>query len=145
MTGTGDQLLDGTAHTRSLRDYRLLFGAAVVSMSGDWLYKLALPLLVLQLTGSAVQTAVVYSLEYLPYLLFAPVSGVMADRYDRRLLLIGTGVAATVIMAVLAAFAWFGQYHLWMIYLAAFVLSSIAPLSRSRSRAWCPAPCRRTG
>lgn len=128
MTRAGDQLLDSAPQTQSLRGYRLLFVAVVVSSAGDWLYKLALPLLVLQLTGSAVQTAVVYSLEYLPYLLFAPVSGVLSDRYDRRLLLILADGASAGVIGVLAAFAWFGQYYLWMIYLAAFVLSSITPL-----------------
>lgn len=128
MTRAGDQLLDDAPQTQSLRGYRLLFGAVVVSSAGDWLYKLALPLLVLQLTGSAVQTAVVYSLEYLPYLLFAPVSGVLSDRYDRRLLLILADGASAAVIGVVAAFAWFDQYYLWMIYLAAFVLSSITPL-----------------
>jgi MFS family permease len=139
MTQTGDQLLDNTPHTRSLRDYWLLFGAAVVSTAGDWLYKLALPLLVLQLTGSAVQTAVVYSLEYLPYLLFAPVGGVLSDRYDRRLLLIFADMAAAIVIGLLVAFGWFGQYHLWMIYLAAFVLSSITPLYQVTFQGMVPA------
>lgn len=127
MTGTEDELLD-TPHTRSLRGYRLLLGAAVVSTAGDWLYKLALPLLVLRLTGSAVQTAVVYSLEYFPYLLFALVGGVLSDRYDRRLLLIIADVVAAVVIGLLATLTWFGQYHLQLIYLAAFLLSSITPL-----------------
>ncbi len=114
--------------TRSGRDFRLLLGAFVVSMAGDWLYKLALPLMVLQLTGSAVQTAIVYSLEYLPYLIFAPIAGVIADRYDRRRTLIRTDLCAAAVLAVLAAFTWFDRYHLWMIYLAAFVLSLLTPL-----------------
>jgi MFS family permease len=128
MTQAGEQLLADPQPTRSLRDYRLLFGAVVVSTAGDWLYKLALPLLVLRLTGSAVQTAVVYSLEYLPYLVFAPIGGVLSDRYDRRRLLITADVTSAVVIGVVAAFALFGQYHLVMIYLAAFVLSSITPL-----------------
>ena len=70
MTGVPDSSTRG----RTLRDYRLLLSAFVVSTAGDWLYKLALPVVVLNLTGSALQTAVVYSLEYLPYLLFAPAS-----------------------------------------------------------------------
>jgi MFS family permease len=111
-----------------LRDYRLLLSAFVVSTAGDWLYKLALPLLVLSLTGSALQTAVVYSLEYVPYLLFAMAGGVISDRYDRRLLLIGADSAAAVLIGALAVLAWFNQYQLWSIYLAAFLLSTITPL-----------------
>jgi MFS family permease len=124
--------------TRSLRGYRLLLGAFVVSTTGDWLYKLALPLLVLELTGSAVQTAVVYSLEYVPYLLFALVGGVLSDRHDRRLLLIRADTAAAIVIGVLAAFVWFDQFHLWMIYLAAFVLSSITPLYQATFQGMLP-------
>jgi MFS family permease len=111
-----------------LRDYRLLLGAFVVSTAGDWLYKLALPLLVLDLTGSALQTAVVYSLEYVPYLLFAMAGGVISDRYDRRFLLIRADSAAAAVVGVLAVLAWLHQYQLWSVYLAAFLLSTITPL-----------------
>jgi MFS family permease len=114
--------------TGALRDYRLLLGAFVVSAAGDWLYKLALPLLVLKLTGSALQTAVVYSLEYVPYLLFAPLGGVISDRYDRRMLMIRADVAATGIAGLLAALVWFHQYRVWLIYLVGFTLSMITPL-----------------
>ncbi|MEU5696774.1 MFS transporter [Actinosynnema sp. NPDC020468] len=139
MTPIGEQASDSTPRTRSLRDYRLLFGAFLVSTAGDWLYKLALPLLVLQLTGSAVQTAVVYSLEYVPYLLFAPIGGVLSDRYDRRLLLIRADLAAAGVIGLLAVLAWFGEYHLWLIYPAAFVLSSITPLYQATFQGLLPA------
>jgi MFS family permease len=128
VTRSETQVPDGVGEHRSLRDYRLLLSAFVISTAGDWLYKLALPLLVLSLTGSALQTAVVYSLEYVPYLLFAMAGGVISDRYDRRLLLISADSAAAVLIGVLAVLAWFNQYHLWSIYLAAFLLSTITPL-----------------
>lgn len=139
MTRVDEQAPGGTRPARSLRDYRLLLGAFVVSTAGDWLYKLALPLLVLRLTSSALQTAVVYTLEYLPYLLFALIGGVLADRYDRRRLLVGADLAAASVVGVLAAFAWFGQYHLWMIYLAAFVLASITPMYQATFQGLVPA------
>lgn len=128
MTRSETHAPDGVGEHRTLRDYRLLLSAFVVSTAGDWLYKLALPLLVLSLTGSALQTAVVYSLEYVPYLLFAMAGGVISDRYDRRLLLIGADSAAAVLIGALAVLAWFNQYQLWSIYLAAFLLSTITPL-----------------
>jgi len=128
MTRSETQVPDEMRQGRTLRDYRLLLSAFVVSTAGDWLYKLALPLLVLDLTGSALQTSVVYSLEYVPYLLFAMAGGVISDRYNRRLLLISADSAAAVLIGILAALAWFDHYPLWTIYLAAFLLSSITPL-----------------
>jgi hypothetical protein len=49
--------------------YELLLFAFVVCGLGNWIYRLALPLLVFELTGSALNTAVVYALEYAPLLL----------------------------------------------------------------------------
>ncbi len=121
------------------RNFRLLLTAFVVSYGGDWLYKLALPILVLQLTGSAIQTAVVYTLEYVPYLLFAGIGGVVSDRYDRRTLLICSNSAATVVCGVLAGLTWGHQYHLWSIYLCAFLLSSFTPLYQASFLAVVPA------
>ena len=62
----------------SASGYRLLVGAYLVSGAGTWLYRLTLPLLVLELTGSALQTAVLYALEYGPFLLLSLPGGVLA-------------------------------------------------------------------
>jgi len=85
-------------------------------------------LLILRLTGSALQTALVYSLEYVPYLIFAPFAGVVTDRYDRRLLMARADSLAACVVGALAILAWLHQYHLWVIYPAAFALSMITPL-----------------
>jgi len=122
----------------SLRNYRLLFGAFFVSSAGDWLYKLALPLLVLRVTGSPLRTAVVYSLEYWPYLLFALAGGVIADRANRRTLLIRADAAAAAVVGVLAVLVWLGDAQLWMVYLAAFTLTGISPLYQASFQALLP-------
>lgn len=134
------EALAGHAEQRagSLRNYWLLFGASFVSTAGDWLYKLALPLLVLRTTGSALQTAVIYSLEYWPYLIFALIGGVIADRADRRLLLIRADAAAAAVVGLLAVLVWQGKIHLWMVYLAALALSGISPLYQATFQALVP-------
>jgi MFS family permease len=122
----------------SLRNYWLLFSAFFVSTAGDWLYKLALPLLVLRMTGSPLQTAVVYSLQYWPYLIFALAGGVIADRANRRILLIRADAAAAVVVGLLALAVWRGDVHLWMVYLGAFALSGISPLYQASFQALMP-------
>lgn len=57
-----------------------LLTAYTISTAGDWLYRLAFPLLVLDLTGSAIGAGLAYALEYLPYILFSLAGGVAADR-----------------------------------------------------------------
>ncbi len=122
----------------SLRNYRLLFGAFFVSTAGDWLYKLALPLLVLRTTGSALQTAAVYSLEYWPYLLLGLAGGVIADRANRRLLLVRADALAAAVVGLLAVLVWQGEARLWMVYVAAFALSGISPVYQATFQALVP-------
>lgn len=57
-----------------------LTAAGLLSEIGDWLLLIALPLFVLDLTGSAMVTATVFALELLPTVIFGPIAGVLVDR-----------------------------------------------------------------
>jgi MFS family permease len=139
VTQTSQGAPAAVSGSRHLRNYTLLLSGFVVSSAGDWLYRLALPLLVLKLTGSALQAAVIYSLEYIPYLVFAPIGGAIADRFDRRRLLIRSDLAAAGIASLLATLVWIHEYHLWLIYLVAFALSLLTPLYQATFLAMVPA------
>ncbi|WP_253776403.1 MFS transporter [Goodfellowiella coeruleoviolacea] len=108
--------------------YYLLFTAYLVSNAGTWLYRLTLPLLVLHLTGSALQTAALYVLEYGPFLLLSLPGGVFADRFDRKRLLIAGDAVAGVVALALAVFVSLGVTALPVIYLVAFVLACVEPI-----------------
>jgi MFS family permease len=73
---------------RGNRDLGLLFGGQVVSALGDWAYITALVILVYQLTGSATLAASLTFVRLLPYALFLPLGGVLADRFERKKLMI---------------------------------------------------------
>ncbi|GAA0458938.1 MFS transporter [Paractinoplanes deccanensis] len=68
--------------------FRRLWIAGLVSDAGDWLMFIALPLVVLELTGSALGTSVAFLLELAPPVLLAPVTGRVADRLPRRLVMV---------------------------------------------------------
>jgi MFS family permease len=108
--------------------YWLLLTAYIVSNAGTWIYRLTLPLLVLHLTGSALQTAALYALEYGPFLLLSLPGGVWADRFDRKRLLIGGDVAAGVIALALAIVVSTGSSALPALYLLAFLLACVEPI-----------------
>ncbi|MEU0388452.1 MFS transporter [Streptomyces chartreusis] len=108
--------------------YALLLAAFVVSGLGNWIYRLALPLLVFELTGSALNTAVVYALEYAPLLMLSLPGGVIADRFERRRILVVGDLAATVLAGVLALIVASGVSSVPLVYGAAFLLACVEPL-----------------
>ncbi|MFI6793412.1 MFS transporter [Nonomuraea sp. NPDC050383] len=120
------------------RSYWLLLGGFLTSSLGTWIYRLALPLLVYDLTGSPLGTGVVYVVEYVPYLLLGMVGGVLADRFDRRRLLVLGDVVSGVVTLVLATMVTLGVRRLWPLYLVALLLAAVDPLYQPAFRAVLP-------
>ena len=83
---------------RGNRDVRLLWGGTVVSLFGDWFNTLALYRLVLDLTGSETALGGVFLTKLLPLALASPIAGVLADRLDRRRLMIGSDLLRAAIV-----------------------------------------------
>lgn len=110
-------------------DERRLRVAFLVSTVGDWIYRFALPLLVLDLTGSASSTAMTYALEFIPFVLIGLVAGNVADRAYRRRVLIVCDLSSAVVVAVIAVMALAGVSSVPIIYAVALVLASIRPFS----------------
>src|SRR3954469_14960696 len=86
---------------------RLLTGLAVSSI-GDWLYNVALLAFVFERTGSPTWLAVTTAVRVLPVVLLGPIGGVLADRYDRRVLIIASDLVRAALMVALAAVVAFG-------------------------------------
>ncbi|MGH7708559.1 MAG: MFS transporter, partial [Vulcanimicrobiaceae bacterium] len=71
------------------RAFRLFYAGQALSYVGDGLRTIAIPLLVYHLTDSASALGTTYALEFLPFAVFGLVGGSLADRLDRRRLMIG--------------------------------------------------------
>jgi MFS family permease len=80
-----------------------LFIGEFVSSIGDWLYLVALLVVVYNAGASPVVLGVVGAARIVPYILLSVPAGIAADRYDRRLILIGTDLARGAIMLALTA------------------------------------------
>lgn len=91
------------------RPFRAWFGTQVLSASGTMTQSVAASWLVLQLTGSAVDLAVLAALTVGPTLLLGAWAGALADRVDRRRLLAATQSAFLLIGAALAVATWTGH------------------------------------
>ena len=85
------------------RDFRLFFAGALLSNVGTWMQMTALGWLVFDITESAASLGIVHFLSGVPIFLLTLFTGVLADRVDRRLLLIVTQIA---LMLQAAAFGW---------------------------------------
>jgi MFS family permease len=117
---------------RNNNDYRNLWLGSVVSQFGDWFNLLASAALVANLSGTGTAISYLFLVRFVPLFLFSPIAGVLADRYDRRHVLIATDIlrAATVLAFLLIREP--GQ--LWLLYVLTFLqfaLSAIFTPARS--------------
>jgi MFS family permease len=82
--------------------FRSLLTGLAVSQTGDWLYNLALVTLVYQRTGSALWAGVATAARVIPMVVFGPVGGAIADRFDRRRVMVACDLIRLVLMLALA-------------------------------------------
>jgi len=103
------------------RDFRLLWVGLFVSAVGTWMQIVAQALLVLHLTGgSPLALGTVSLAQAAAFFLFAPVGGAIADRFDKRRLLIVTQSFLLLLAAGLGALTLAGLVRLWMVVATAF-------------------------
>jgi MFS family permease len=108
-----------------VRNYRLYFIGQVVSVSGSWMQRVAQSWLVLHLTGSGVALGTVSALQFLPMLVLGAWGGVLADRADKRRLLMITQALMGLLALVLGTVTLAGLVQLWMVYLLALLLGVV--------------------
>ena len=87
--------------------FRWLLSGLAVSQTGDWLYNLALVVLVYQRTHSALWVGVTTAVRVVPVVVLGPLGGVLTDRFDRRRIMITCDLARMGLMVLLAAVAAF--------------------------------------
>jgi MFS family permease len=87
------------------RPFRLLITSLAVSSCGDWLYNVALLALVYERTGSPTWVSLTTAARVVPVVVLGPLGGVMADRFDRRRLMIGADLIRAALMVLLGIVA----------------------------------------
>ncbi len=106
------------------RNFALLWFGGLISMAGDWVLRIGLPLYIYQLTGSTLATGIMFMAGMLPSLLLGSVAGVFVDRWDRK----RTMVIANLLLALslLPLLLVRSVEWVWIAYIAAFAQSCIA-------------------
>jgi Transmembrane secretion effector len=130
MMGRSEQAADPDpevavpAKPRLGRDFRLLWGAQSISLMGSSLLVVALPWEAFSLTHSTSGTAFVSAAQIAPYPILGVVSGVLADRFDRRRTMILTDVARSILALLLAVAIAFGVLRLRTLILATVLIGT---------------------
>jgi MFS family permease len=115
---------------RSLRgyNYRVFAAGALVSNVGTWMQRTAQDWLVLtELTANdAVALGTVVALQFAPLLVLLPLTGLVADRFDQRKILMTTQAAMGALGLILGIMTVTGVVELWHVYLFAALLGCVA-------------------
>jgi MFS family permease len=123
----GSQKL-GSLRSFKHRNYRLFYTFNIVSNIGTWVQRVAQDWLVLQLTHSGTALGLVTGLQFLPVLLFSLHGGALADRVDKRLVLIITNIGGGLSALALGMLVVTNNVQVWHVYALALALGMFASI-----------------
>ena len=123
---------------RESRDFRLLWCGQAVSSLGNMVTFVAVPIQLYRLTGSPLQVGLLSICDAVPLLLFAAVGGTIADRLDRRKLVLWSELGLMGVSGLLAANAFASSPRVWALYVLATVATSLWALGSPALRALMP-------
>src|ERR1700742_3480077 len=103
-------------------NYRLYFAGQSISLVGTWMQMTAQSWLVLTLTHSSTDLGLAVALQAVPVLLLGPYGGVVADRVDKRRLMIALQMAMGLQALALGLLVVFGSVRFWEICVLAVIL-----------------------
>jgi MFS family permease len=117
-------------------NFRIYLGGQAVSLIGTWLQATAQGWVVWELTKSSAALGVVNMLGTLPILVLGLWTGVWADRFDRRKLLIGTQIGAAILAITLAVLVQTNSVQIWHVYILSTLLGVITALDMPAQQAF---------
>ena len=109
------------------RNFQLFFSGQLISLIGTWMQTVAQSWLVYRLTGSGLKLGAVGFASQIPVFLFAPIGGIVADRTNRKHVVIATQVASMLLAFVLAALTLTHtiDHRVWLIFVLAALLGVV--------------------
>lgn len=114
-----------TFSSLAIRNYRLFFIGQAISLTGTWMQTIAQSWLVLQITHSGAALGIVTAFQFLPILFFAPIGGLIADKFPKYKILFFTQVISGILAVILGFLVATGEVRLWMIDVLAACLGII--------------------
>src|ERR1700759_5252507 len=120
--------MHGMFRSLRVRNYRLYASGQLVSLTGTWMQRVAQDWLVLELTNSGTALGIVTALQFGPSLLLGLYGGMLADRGDKRRLLLATQSGLAAVAAVLGVLTVTGVVQYWQVLVLATVLGLISAI-----------------
>lgn len=118
--------LEAKPNRKSNHRLLMLLIGLLFSRMGTSIYTLALPLIAYDLTGSGMILGSVFAVEMLPFIVLLPIGGVMIDRFNRRKLMMAADLCRMLFVAVIPYLYLTGHLNIQMIFILAFLLSSMS-------------------
>ena len=117
---TAPSVSPAAQHPLRERNFRMLWAGSAISAVGDQFYLVALPWVVLQLTGSAVAVGTILMAVAIPRALLMLFGGALTDRTSARRILMSTASARTLLVTVIGFLLWWHRLQLWELYVLGF-------------------------
>jgi len=114
-----------SARLRDDSDWRRFLGARLISLTGSAVTFVAFPVIVYSLSRSPLLTALVAALEAIPYLLFGLLAGALADRFDRKRVMVFVDLTNAAVLASIPIAYWLDGLSVAHLLVAAFVVPAL--------------------
>ena len=115
--------LPPTFHSLAYKNYLLLFIGQISNSLAMWMDLVARPVLVVAITGSAVQLGLISLVRGAPMMFLGPFGGLVSDRFDRRVVMLVSKALSMGVNIIFAAIIVTGNLELWHIYVTAVLRS----------------------
>lgn len=128
----------GNPHPLRERNFRMFWAGAAISLFGDQFYLVALPWVVLQLTGSAVAVGTILMAAAIPRSVLMLIGGAVTDRVSPRRIMMNTASARTLFVAAIGILLWYRALHMWELYLLGFAFGVADAFSLPAASSYLP-------
>ncbi|ABF41381.1 major facilitator superfamily (MFS) transporter [Candidatus Koribacter versatilis Ellin345] len=108
-----------------VRNFQLFFAGQLISLIGTWMDNVAEAWLIYRLTGSSLKLGTVGFCSQIPVFLFAPLGGIVADRYNRHKIIIATQATSMVLAGILAILTLTHRVQVWHVFLLAALMGVV--------------------
>ncbi|TZE81095.1 MFS transporter [Calorimonas adulescens] len=108
------------------RSFDLLWCARTISLLGDALFEIGLTLFIYDRTGSTIAMGMNLIMFFLPSVMFGFFGGILADRYNRKLIMVLSDMARGIILLILPVFINNDRWSLASVYVITFILSTVS-------------------